>query len=60
VTLGNFNGEPDGGLAWWGGHDPFFIVEIGYLDTAVKTRNRAQNWIVRGAGQVYILLPILC
>lgn len=29
------------------------IIETGYSDSARKTRNRAQHWMVQGRGQVY-------
>jgi hypothetical protein len=51
--LGRFTGEPDGGLAWFGEIVPFMIIETGYSDSARKTRNRAQHWVVRGRGQAY-------
>ena len=53
LGLSRFTGEPDGGLAWFGEIVPFVIIETGYSDSARKTRNRAQHWVVRGRGQVY-------
>ena len=46
-------GEPNGGLAWFGEIVPFMITETDYFDSARKTRNRAQHWVMRGRGQVY-------
>jgi len=52
LVIPEFQGEPDGGIAFRHQAVPFCLIVTGFSDSGTLTRTRAQHWITRGQPNV--------